>query len=350
MATLTEAAYYARQGLKYTFLIVIALLVLRIVASALSSVWRGVSPPVVAKPDFAFGKLPPISFSSGKEPTEQMTYTADFVGGVYPQLATLVRVYFTPKPAPNFLSLDRAKEFARSLGFDNEPASLNQTLYQWVDKEYPLRTLQKDIVNGNFNLRYDFRQDPPVLAGRDLPYGQAAVSEAKGILDGYGLGTSDLRDGIANVSFWKATSADLIPVSSVSEADIVRVDLFRASIDELPLVTPSYKEGPVYFLLSGTQDKRRILSWHYVFRPVEKGIFASYPLKTTQEAWKDLEEGRGYIANWGAVKGTHVTIRRAFLAYYDADVYESYLQPIFVFEGEEGFKAYVQAIKKDWVE
>ena len=349
MASLTESAYYTRRVLKYSFFVLIGLILLKIVISGVGSLWQGFYRPEPAKPDVAFGKLPPFNFPSETAPKEPMTYMQEFVGGVLPESSSSARVYFVAEPAPNFLSLERAKEFAKELGFKAEPVALSETLYQWTDIEYPLRTLQKDIVKGNFTLAYDFYKDPSVLAEKNLPYGKKASSEALNFLEDNGLSSPDLTGNEAKVSFWKSTGSELLPAPSVSEAEITRVDFFRAPIAGLPSVTPSYKEALVYFLFSGSSGRKRVLTLRYTFRPVEQGIFATYPLRTIKEAWADLEAGKGYIANWGAVKGTHVTIRRAFLAYYESESYEPYIQPVFVFEGDEGFVVYVSALSTEWM-
>lgn len=351
MLTLTEAAYYTRRFFKYAFIAIIALIILRMTLSVINSFWRGIyHPPPRTLIDARFGKLPPIKFPSERAPTEPITYTQEFIGGTLPESSPSAIVYFTPKPSPNFLSLERAKDFAKNLGFQTEPVALSQTLYQWTDTELPLRYLKKDIVTGSFSLNYDFYKDPTILTEKSLPYGKAAISEAFGSVGKYGLDTSSMDESNARVSFWKSSGSQLLPAPSVSEADIVRVDLFRTSIHNFSLVTPNYREALVYFLFSGSSGKKRVLSFRYIFRTIEQGIFANYPIKTTKKAWEELEAGKGYIANWGAVKGTHATIRKVYLAYYDSYEYEPYLQPVFVFEGDEGFVIYVSAVTDDWVE
>lgn len=350
MTTLTETAYYARRGLKIAFFLLLGLIILRIIISAVTSFWQGISRPASVKPDVAFGKLLPIKFPVGKEPTEPIIYTPEFVGGVLPESSFSAKVYFTSQAVPSFLSLERAKEFAQKLGFKAEPVALSQTLYQWTDTEFPLKTLQKDIVAGDFKLNYDFYRDPSVLSEKELPYGRTASLEAIGNLDRHGVSSPELQENEAKVSYWKSMGSELLPVSSISEADIVRVDLFRTPAGSLPFVTPTYKEALVYFLLSGSSGKKRILTLSYNFRPLEREIFATYPLRTTKEAWEDLEKGQGFIANWGAVKGAHVTIRKVSLVYYDADDYAPYTQPVFAFEGDGGFVVYVPAVAKEWIE
>lgn len=349
MATLTETAYFSRQGLKYTLIALVALLFLKIIIGEIGPLRQRLFPPPPPQPNVFFGPLPPIKFPEGKTPSEPITYTADFIGGVLPESSSSARVYFMPQPALSLLTLDRANELAQNLGFKSQPEPLSPTLYRWVDSEQPFRTLKREISTGNFTLNYDFFRDPSVLTEKELPYGKEAISEVMRFLERYNLRTANLREDEGKVTFWKLVGTDFVPVASVSEAEITRVDLFHTPMDNLSLVTPSYKWAPVYFLLSGSSGKKRILSFQYIFRIVEQGIFATYPLKTTQEAWADLEDGKGYVANMGEVKGTHATIRRVFLAYYDSEVYESYLQPVFVFEGDEGFTAYVPAVVKAWV-
>lgn len=359
MSTLTETAYYTRRGLKIVFFVVLGLIFFKIATTGLSTLFNtyrfgpGGGPAVpTPTPGVGFGKLPAIQFPPGKAPIQPMTYTQEFIGGAIPEASSSARVYFVAKPAPNFLSLERSKEFAQSLGFPVEPVALSKTLYQWTDPEYHLRTLKKDILTGNFSLYLDFYKDPSPLAENELPYGKTAVSEALGFLGRYGLPVPEMaEDGSgAKVSFWRSTGSELLPVSSVSEADITRVDLFRAPQDNFPLVTAFSEEAPIYFLFSGSGGKTRVLLWRYVFRIVEGGIFTTYPLKTTKQAWEELEDGKGYIANWGAVKGTHATIRKVYLAYFDSETYQSYLMPVFVFEGDGGFMVYVSAVANEWVE
>jgi hypothetical protein len=38
-----------------------------------------------------------------------------------------------------------------------------------------------------------------------------------------------------------------------------------------------------------------------------------------------------------------------FLAYYDPDIYQEYLQPVYVFVGEPNFIAYVPAISNEYL-
>jgi hypothetical protein len=76
---------------------------------------------------------------------------------------------------------------------------------------------------------------------------------------------------------------------------------------------------------------------------------ATYTLKPSSQAWEELTSGKGYILKYPAI-GTTVTVRSIRLAYYDSFEPQTYLQPIFVFEGDEGFMGYVAAVASAWTE
>jgi hypothetical protein len=45
-----------------------------------------------------------------------------------------------------------------------------------------------------------------------------------------------------------------------------------------------------------------------------------------------------------------ITIRNIFLAYFESEEPQNYLQPIFVFEGDKNFTAYVSAVDPEWID
>jgi hypothetical protein len=56
-----------------------------------------------------------------------------------------------------------------------------------------------------------------------------------------------------------------------------------------------------------------------------------------------LQQGGGFVAKLD--EGiSDVTVRNVFLAYYDPDTPQSYLQPVYVFTGDKNFAAYVPAV------
>jgi hypothetical protein len=126
------------------------------------------------------------------------------------------------------------------------------------------------------------------------------------------------------------------------------MDVYRATKDELPIVTTLGDRSPVNFLFSGVNDRtKRVVEFEYQYSKILDDNFATYPLKSVDTAWNELQQGGGFIA---VSAGENVTVRRAYLAYYESTQPQEFLQPVFVFEGDGGFMAYVPAINSDYLE
>jgi hypothetical protein len=116
-------------------------------------------------------------------------------------------------------------------------------------------------------------------------------------------------------------------------------------------VTPYPDEGAISFVFSGSKDiKKRVLQFAYTFWSIDYTTTATYGLKTSATAWEELQNGKGYIARYPTDGSTNVIIRNAYLAYYDSLDPQTYLQPVFVFEGDNDFLAYVPAVASPWIE
>jgi hypothetical protein len=130
-----------------------------------------------------------------------------------------------------------------------------------------------------------------------------------------------------------------------------RVALFKENLDKMPVMPEIPKDGSVPFLFSGSRNPgKRIL--HVVFRhnKIDKDIFATYPLKSVDTAWRELASGNGYVADLGDNEDGNITIRKVYQAYYDSTELQNFLQPIFVFEGDKDFVAYVSAVDPKWID
>ncbi len=92
--------------------------------------------------------------------------------------------------------------------------------------------------------------------------------------------------------------------------------------------------------LSGFWD---IPSVAIVFGGTLAALMISYPLKSIDSAWETLKKGDGYIAS-AEQDLQAVVVRRIYLAYFDAEEAQQFLQPIYVFAGDNSFLAYVPAI------
>jgi hypothetical protein len=350
MSSLTETAYYARRAVNWAILGLIAYILLRILWGILVILWVVVFPARLPPPNHAFGKLPQVKFPSVASPSSQLTLQLETIQGKLPAASTSASVYFMPKTAPNLLALTKTQEFASKLQFDPTPIQENKNVYRFNDRELPLRKMRYDIVSSNFIVRYMFENDNSVFNENNLPSVQQATAETHGILQSYDLLSDDMVGGSVVISYLRLSGNRLIPTTSLSQSDAVRIDYFKKPIGDMIIMTPIPDEAPISIILSGSgNSKKRMIQFAYTYWPIDYQTAATYALKTSTQAWNDLQEGKGYFARYPA-NSSVATVRNAYLAYYDSFDPQTYLQPVFVFEGDNGFLGYVSAVSSEWVE
>lgn len=351
MASLTETAYYTRRAINWIAIGVVAYIVLRIVWSIIITLYIALFPPKPPPPTNAFGKLPILKFASpSSSPSGQLIFQLQTISGTVPEASATATVFFMPKPPANLLALNKAQDFAQRLDMDyNNPIQESKNIYRFNDPQFPARRLRYDIVSNNFILRYSFEADPGVFSQKDLPTASEAIAESRSLLQTYALYKDDFAEGNTIVSYLKLSGVNLIKTSSLSQSDAVRVDFFRKSIDGMPLLTPNADEAPVSIIFSGSRDAgKRLIQFAYNYWPIDYTASATYALKTSQAAWSELQGGGGAVVRYPQ-KGGKPVVRNIYLAYYDSFEPQTYLQPIFVFEGDDGFLAYVQAVDLQWI-
>ena len=86
-------------------------------------------------------------------------------------------------------------------------------------------------------------------------------------------------------------------------------------------------------MMTGSGGVKRIIAAEFHYYPTDENKFSTYPLITSEEAWNQLRDGKGYIANYNS-DISEVIIRKIYLAYYDAGQYVEFYQPVMVFEGD----------------
>lgn len=348
MATLTETAYYARQMIKYGGIGLVVFLLLRAGLILGVGYWRKLHPPPPPPPDVLFGKLPGLSFPQETQPI--LAYTLETVTGTTPDLGDRARVYFMPIRTANLLALDKMKQQVEVFGFKDNPEQLSSTRYRWTS-DVPLpAVLMADVISGSFKLEVDWQADANILTGENLPPESQAISEAQDYLQNASLLPEDLLLGQAKFTVLRADVGTLVKAVSLSEADFVRVDFFRAKVDDLEVYPPNPDRGIVSVLLSGVRTSgKRVVEVNYNYFPVDYEKSGTYPIKTSAEAWAELQAGQGFVARVDEnVK--QVTVRKIGLGYFDAPVPQNYLYPIYVFEGDDNFVGYVPAIASEWLE
>ena len=350
-ASLTQTAIISRKVIRYGIYFMIFLLVIRTVVNTGIKIYRHFFPEPPPDATVSFGKLPPLPFPvSGGLPRPNLAL--ELTEGQFPETPAQAKVFLMPKPAANLLGLEVAQDRVKAVGFQTESQKLSESTYRFNHKN-SVAVLDMNIVNGFFSISYDLAKDPE-LVHQIPPSSEVAVNLARSYLSNAGVLPDDLsgptsHEYLVPHEFLELDGTPFVPAESQSVANFVRVNLFRKSYDNLPSLTPNPNRGNVWFIISGSGDKdNQMIAGEYHYLPVNEQQFATYPLKNPQEAWDELVAGGGYIASTGVNGAGEVRVRRAYLAYYDSPESSDFFQPIFVFEGDKGFTAYVPAVSSEF--
>lgn len=345
MASLTQTAIITRKIIRYSLYTVVILVVGRILLGISISAYKKIFPPPPPPPTVAFGKLPKLPFPQ-KERPENLSFTIETPEGGLPTLPTQTKVYFMPKPIQTQLNLELAKEKAANLGFSTEGQKISETIYKFPHPKLPA-ILEMNIVTGIFSISYDLATDPTPLDRRP-PAPEIAAAQVRSYLSSAKLLPQDLTGPVTH-DFLKIDGGQLSSVISLSEANLIKINLFRKSFDNFPSLTPNPNQANVWFIISGSRERdKQSIAAEYHYFPVDEDKAETYPIKTAQQAFEELQAGGGFIASMGLNENGNIVIRRVYLAYYDPGVPADFFQPIIVFEGDRGFIAYVPAVVPDY--
>lgn len=348
MATLTETAYYLRRLIKFGLIGVCVFLVFRAAYGRIVEYWAAAHPTPPPKPTMAFGKLPKIPFPPQEK--KESVFKLETISGNLPDLPDQVKVFFIPKGEPQFATLDRAKTKAANLGFKEKPIKVSESVYRWLEQNNLFSILEMDILSGDFEITRNWQDNPAFLASNQPIIEDKAISQVRNYLSKANLLSDRLAQGQAKVSYLKFSVPSLVPAVSFSEAELTRLDFFSAPLDNLPLMPPNPNKALVSFLLrAADKEEEKFLQVQYHHQPILEQRFAAYPLKTTAQAWSELRAGNAFIIP-GQANPQNIVIREIFLAYFEAETPTNYLMPIFVFQGDQNFYAYVSAISDQWLQ
>ena len=262
--------------------------------------------------------------------------------GKLPNLPPQAKVYFLTKRTSNIKTLERANQKARSLGYDPNGKEITETSYQYQHPNLPC-TLEMNIVTELFSMSCDLRDEKLSISNVVLTP-DAAIKQVKAFLSRAQLLPADMS-GPAVHEFIKMSEGKLVGAISLSESEMIKVNLYRKDLETIPSVASRSDQSNLWFILSPLNTYGNVvIAGEYHYFPLDETRFDTYALKTASEAWEDLKTGKGYIANLGQNNEGVLKIRRIYLAYYDPDVYTQYYQPVVVFEGDNNFVAYVPVI------
>lgn len=342
MTGLTQVAITARKTVRYIIFFIVFLMVGKVVLDLSVGIYKKLFPAPPPAPTVKYGRLPKIDFpvSSKVAPS----FALETAEGGFPKVSDQAKVYFMPKINPNLLSLDVAKEKAKRLGFASEPEAVSDTVYKFQNPNgYPSH-LEMNIVSGVFSISYDLASDRTPL-DRKPPVTEVAASLMRSYLSQVNILPADLIGEVKH-NFLKLSDGKLVTALSLSESDLIKINFTRKNYGDLPSVTADPDESNVWFIVSGSGDRnQQIIAGEYHYFPVDENQFSTYPIKAPETAFQELQGGAAFIADQGTVAdGESLKIRRIYLAYFDPEGSAEFYQPVYVFEGDKDFTAYVPAV------
>lgn len=348
---LTEISITARKLFIWLIIVTLAYAVVKFAIDMGIAYYKAANIPPPPGPNHNFNKLPPPDFGKAKS-TSGLKFSLELVDGQPPETTGSGKVYAMPKKLLSLLATEKAKDYAQRLNFIDEPVQLTSTLYRFTDTGDKLRTMDIDITYLNFKIAYDYLKNPHVFSQEDGIDKKSAENEIKNFA-GRALIDDSFLNGIITYDTLKynSESKSFVPATSLSTANALRVNYFRNNLDGLKILPPEFNRGYNYAIYMPTLTiNPKILEMHYNFWPITFDDPATYELRSGAAAWQDLQDGYAFVIQNGNNKEDTIKIRHISLAYYDSEEPQNYLQPIFVFEGDNNFVAYLPAVISDWLE
>lgn len=343
MATLTETAEIARKMVVIIIVCIVFIAIALISIPIIAARFRKPPPPVAPTADALFGKLPPIAFPQNR--SYPASIRLENIEGRPPESTSSAKVYFIPKKSVTLYSRMDALSFAAKLGFTGTPQEISDIIYQFTDDEGK-RTLTLDITNNNLDLlktQYDSSYFQNVATIEE----NQALTQARNYFNNLSLTDQSLTK--TKVSYFIYNNNQFIETKKNFEAQAVRVDFLRSEVGGLPVITADYDSSATFlnFVPQANNNLNLIEASWQNFAP-DLTNASTYLSISASTAWENLKNGKGFIVR-PLNNGTEAVIRNIYLAYFQTKEYQPYLQPVFVFEGDNDFIAVVPALDPSWI-
>lgn len=344
MATLAQTTQTTRTVLKWLGVLFAAFLIIRLILfPAASAVFNALFPKKPPPPTVAFGKLPAIPFPSEAKPSS-LTFTIQTTTGTLPtDIPDRLNVYPVTERQAGFSSYDLAKQKVSAVGFTGEGTALSSILYTWRHPKVEGRQITFNIVTQTFSLTSNIAEGQPLTSTE-------AILAAKNFLSSMSLLPADIDERKTRITFLKLQNGRLTKTTSLSQSNMVQVDLYRKSLSDLPILYPNPQRSLMSFRTKKDPERsQQIAEASFTHKPIDDTRPSTYPVKTPAQAFDALQQGQAYIASGENSKGS-IAIHKVYVAYYEGSDDVQFLLPIFVFEGNNNFQAFVSAITEEWQE
>lgn len=346
--TLTEVSYYSRKFAPFAVLVLVVMLIMFYTVKLIFLLGTNTGDMPIAI-DPAFKELKPIEVTNASG-SGKFSYVIDTVDGEPVTATEAAKVYLLPKSPFRFGYKEKMYLMAKKFGFDDG------VTHRLVDKTIALfedgkRKFRIDITNFNFKYDQDITSSPELFVRNGTPNKEDAQNRAVDFLKSFDRYPDDLAKGRMNVIFLqydKVSSKTAVLEDSVG-ANMVEVDFYRADVDSFPIVSNTYFNSPNYVTMVESNGNYEVVSARINIFEKSQEQYGVYPVLDGHSAFEKLATGSGYIVSGAQIPKKEIAIKRMFLGYYDPEVYQDYLQPVYVFLGDDNFVAYVPAVTDRWL-
>lgn len=340
MANLSETALASRKLFKILVLLVVVAVVGLVLFMFGKRLFASLFPPPPTPATVAFGKLPPLDVSEGFKPTAQMTYSLETITGDLPTFSPYAKVFTYGKNDSSFGDIEKAREVASSLRFKTEPVEVSPGVYKFEDTDGETKiTLSIVAANNNFEYSTDYLNNPQVVESRP-ENDESAVNIARNFFENMGV---DVSNSNYQTKYFEIANGQLRAAVSLSAANVVEVNFSVEDLDKVKVISAKEGESSVWALVSHDS----VVHAKNSLAKLQRGKFSDYPLKGSQQAFEDLKAGEGAL-NRGFTKDVF-PIRTVDLGYLQTVKNNGFLQPVYIFNSDDGLAAYVAAVDYSWI-
>lgn len=348
MSSLSQVTHTTRKLLEYGALGLGAIVVIMLLVNVVTIIKNVIAPTPPTPPTVRFGKVPAIDFPNSGVTTTTIAYSLNTLTGSLPVFPDRMNVYKFESPTSNLLALDKATSMATAVGFLDAPTPLSDTMYQWTKTDPLPSTLAINTQSYDYNLTSSYATADAVMNATFLPDTQTAQKAAQDFLASLSPLSSSIDTSKTKTSLFTLSNGTLTPASSLAKAQIIRVDFFFHDIDQVPVYLPNPSSSFIYALIaSGETSEPQVVEAEYLNKDLSSQK-ATYPIISSQQAYEDLKSGKAFIAANPSNQAS-VSITNVSLGYFMSSTPQDFLEPIVVFSGNNGFVAYVPAVKSEWL-
>ena len=297
--------------------------------------------------DPIFGKIKKPAITDAK-PSSDLKFKIDTIEGKPVTATDTAKVFFLPSTTTKFGYRERIYLIAKTLGFDTEIVKHKLDGKEAMFED-ATRSLKIDITNLNFTYEYSFENDPQIFQNTVFPQKKESEDKATEFLRTVGRYPEELTQGKSNVVFisYNPEAKQMQLLQSNAKANMVEVDFYRPDQELYPVVSPKYFNSQNYVMMVIYADAYKIIKAQIKFYEKSDSQIGVYPVKTGDVAWEVLKSGKGFIIQ-NEANSQDIVIKKMFLGYYDPDIYQEYMQPVYVFLGDNNFVGYVPAVTDDY--